>query len=88
MLPKGKTKVSIVTLQTMLPLLALVPISMVQPPLGDAMTFYGAGLLLGVGYLYFGVHFVLRRSRGTARRLLATSTIYLPLLLAFKIMWR
>src|SRR6266478_225196 len=39
-----------------------------------------AGALLGLGFLYFGFEFVLRRSRAAARRLLAASIVYLPLL--------
>jgi heme o synthase len=85
MLPKGNTRVFIVTVQTMLPLLVLVPISVVQPPLRHAMIFYSAGLLLGLGFLYFGLQFGLQRSRVAARRLLATSIVYLPLLLVLRL---
>jgi NAD(P)-dependent dehydrogenase (short-subunit alcohol dehydrogenase family) len=41
---------------------------------------FGAVALLGLGLLYFGLEFVLRRSRVAARRLLAASILYLPLL--------
>ena len=85
MLPKGNTRVFFVTVQTMLPLLALVPISIVQPPLRHAVIFYSAGLLLGLGFLYFGLQFGLQRSRVAARQLLATSIVYLPLLLALRL---
>jgi protoheme IX farnesyltransferase len=85
MLPKGNTRVFFVTMQTMLPLLALVPISIVHPPLRHAVIFYSAGLLLGLGFLYFGLQFGLQRSRVAARRLLATSIVYLPLLLAMRL---
>ena len=88
MLPKGRARISILTLQTILPLLALIPISIVQPPLRHAMLFYSAGLLLGLGFFCFGLQFGLQRTRGAARWLLATSIVYLPLLLAIKIMWR
>jgi heme o synthase len=88
MLPKGNARSSILTLQTILPLLALIPISMVQPPLRHTMIFYWAGLLLGLGFLYFGLQFGLLRSRGAARRLLATSIVYLPLLFVTRMMLR
>src|SRR5216683_3200705 len=79
-LPKGKARVPFVTLETLLPLLALVAISMVQFPARHAAMFYCAGALLSLGFLYFGLEFVLRRSRAAARQLLAASIVYLPLL--------
>jgi heme o synthase len=79
-LPKGKTKIPFLMLQTLLPLLALVAISVVQLPTRYAATFYCVGLLLGLGFLYFALEFVLQRSRASARRLLAASIVYLPLL--------
>src|ERR1700720_3948843 len=81
-LPKGKARVPFVTLETLLPLLVLVAISMVQFPTQHAAIFYCAGALLGLGFLYFGLEFVLQRSRSAARRLLAASIVYLPLLFA------
>ena len=88
MLPKGNARISIVNLQTILPLIALVPISIVQPPLRHAMIFYSTELLLGLGFFYVGLQFGLERSRGAARRLLATSIVYLPLLFGMRIMLR
>ena len=79
-LPKGKARVPFVTLETLLPLLAVVAISIVQFPTRHAAIFYCAGALLGLGFLYFGLKFVLQRSRSAARRLLAASIVYLPLL--------
>src|SRR5260370_13738984 len=79
-LPKGKARVPFVTLGTLLPLLALVAFSMVQFPTRHAAIFYCAGALLSLGFLYFGFEFVLLRSRAAARRLLAASIVYLPLL--------
>ena len=79
-LPTGKTRVRFVTLETLLPLLALVAISMVQFPTRHAAIFYCAGAVMGLGFLYFGLDFVLQRSRSAARRLLAASIVYLPLL--------
>jgi heme o synthase len=79
-LPKGKTRVPFVILETVLPLIVLVGCSIVQSPTRHAAIFYCAGALLGLGFLYFGVEFALRRSRAAARRLLAASIVYLPLL--------
>src|SRR5882672_1957344 len=79
-LPKGNAKIPFVTLETVLPLLALLAISIVQFPTRHAAIFYCAGALLGLGFLYFGLEFVLQRSRAAARRLLAASIVYLPLL--------
>jgi heme o synthase len=79
-LPRGKARVLFVTLETLLPLLALVAIGMAQFPARHPAIFYCAGALLGLGFLYFGLEFVLQRSRSAARRLLAASIVYLPLL--------
>ncbi len=88
MLPRGAARAPVVTLQTMLPLLALVPISIARLPAQHAATSYWAGLLLGLSFVYFGVEFVRQRSRGTARRLLAASIVYLPLLLILRVTLR
>jgi len=79
-LPKGNARIPFVTLETLLPLLALVAISIVQVPTRHAAIFYCAGALLSLGFLYFGLDFVLRQSRAAARRLLAASIVYPPLL--------
>jgi protoheme IX farnesyltransferase len=79
-LPKGNARVPFIMLETLSPLLALVAISMVQSPVRHAAIFYCAAAVLSVGFLYFGLEFVLRRSRTAARRLLAASIVYLPLL--------
>ena len=79
-LPKGNARIPFVMLETLLPLLALLAISIVQFPTRHAAIFYCAGALLNLGFLYFGLEFVLQRSRSAARRLLAASIVYLPLL--------
>jgi protoheme IX farnesyltransferase len=78
-LPKGKARAPFVTLETVLPLLALLAISIVQYPTRHAAVLYSVGVLLNLGFLYFGWEFVLRRSRVAARRLLAVSIVHLPL---------
>jgi protoheme IX farnesyltransferase len=79
-LPKGNMRVPFVILQTLLPLLVLVAISVAQLETHNAAIVYSAALLPGLGFLYFGVEFVVKRSRTAARRLLAASIVYLPLL--------
>src|ERR1700722_12257123 len=79
-LPKGNARIPFVTMETLLPLLALVAISIAQFPTRYPAIFYCAGTLLSLGFLYFGLEFVLQRSRAAARRLLAASIVYLPLL--------
>jgi len=81
-LPKGKTRVPFVILETVLPLIVLIGCSIVQCPTRHAAIFYCAGALLGLGFLYFGMEFALQRSRAAARRLLVASIVYLPLLFA------
>jgi len=87
MLPTGDTRTLVVVLQTMLPLFALVPISIALPAQHTA-TFCWAGLLVDLTFLYFGVEFVFQRSRIAARRLLAASIVYLPMLLALRVTFR
>ena len=79
-LPKGKERVPFVILETLLPLLALVAISIMQFPTRHAVTFYCAVALLGTGFTYCGWEFAFERSRVAARRLLLASIVYLPLL--------
>jgi len=81
-LPKGTARVPFVMLQTLLPLLALVAISILQSPTRHATMFYCAAVLLGGAFVYCGVRFAIQRSRATARRLLMASIVYLPLLCA------
>jgi len=79
-LPKGNATVPFVILETLLPLLALVAISIMQLPIQHVAPFYCAVGLLGTGFIYFGWEFVFERSRVAARRLLTASIVYLALL--------
>jgi protoheme IX farnesyltransferase len=83
-LPKGNARIAVVILQTLLPLLILVPISFAQFPVPHA-GIYWVARLLGAAFLYFGLEFVLQQSRGAARRLLTASIIYIPLLFALRV---
>lgn len=84
-LPKGRARAAFVVLQTVLPLVALVAISVLQDPIRHPVILPWAGLLLGLGFFYLGLDFVQRRSREAARRLLAASIVYLPLLFALRV---
>jgi protoheme IX farnesyltransferase len=91
-LPSGQTRVGFVTLQTILPLLALLPLSLLAVWGGPPSIPSRVGtLLLSLGFVHYGTQFVLRRSNAAARRLLLASIIYLPLLsllvVLFKV-WR
>ena len=83
MLPHdARARTRLVNWQTLLPLLALVLLSLL-PALtgaGTSSAFYWIGdLLLSLGFLYYGLQFVRNKSGSAARRLLAASIIYLPL---------
>ncbi len=79
-LPKGNARVPFVMVETLLPLLALIAVSIMQSPAHHVATFYCAAALLGAAFTYFGWQFVFERSRVAARRLLTASIVYLPLL--------
>jgi protoheme IX farnesyltransferase len=79
-LPKGNARVPFVMLETLLPLLALVAISVTQSPARHAAIFRCAAAILGTGFAYFAWKFAFERSRVAARRLLMASILYLPLL--------
>jgi protoheme IX farnesyltransferase len=88
-LPSGQPRVSFVTLQTILPLLALLPVSLLAVSgghLGIPSSF--GTLLLNLGFVYYGAQFVLRRSNTAARRLLLASVIYLPSVLILTVLLR
>ena len=78
-LPHGQERARFVTLQTVLPLLALIPLTLLPISAQQPSFFYSVGaLLLSLGFLYYGSQFVLHKSSATARRLLLASIIYLP----------
>ena len=74
----GRSRDWLVNLQTVLPLLALVPLSLLPESMGEAKFYWIGALLLDVGFLYYAAQFVIRKSNSAARRLLAASVIYLP----------
>ena len=79
-LPRGRARVPVVILQTLLPLIALVFVSLLPALTGGAGVLRTGGILLaGLGFLTGGLQFVSRRSGSSARRLLFASILYLPL---------
>jgi protoheme IX farnesyltransferase len=80
-LPRGDAGVRFATLQTLLPLCVLIPFGLLPGVAGQPNMFYCIGaLILSLGFFYYGAQFALHRSSSAARRLLAASIIYLPLL--------
>lgn len=76
-----RARTRFVNLQTLLPLSVLVSLSLLPALTGKASTLFCIGaLLLSVGFLYYGVQFMHRKSNSAARRLLAASIVCLPLL--------
>jgi len=83
-LPRGHARVPVVILQTLVPLIALVFVSLLPALRGTVGVLHGGGVvLLGLGFLACGVQFVSRPSGPSARRLLCASILYLPSVLLF-----
>jgi heme o synthase len=78
-LPRSESRHRFVALQSVLPALLLVPISLIPAFLNDEgrIYFVGAGLL-GLTFLYCASQLALHRSNVVARRLLFASILYLP----------
>jgi len=76
--PSPYQRARLVHLQTVLPLLVLLPLSLLPVLMGEAKTYLIGALVLGVGFLYCGANFVVCRSNSAARRLLVASVLYLP----------
>ena len=87
MLPRAR-RFFFVLAQTVLPLLALLPLSVAQRQGRHAAVLYWGGLLLTLVFVYFGFGFVFQQSREAGRRLLAASIVYLPLLLVLRVALR
>jgi len=78
-----------VKLQTLLPLLALVPLSLLPVLKGRPSAFYFTGaFILSTVFLHYGAEFLRNKSNSAARRLLNASIIYLPLLFILMIISR
>jgi heme o synthase len=77
-LPESASRDRFITVQTLLPLLGLVLVSVLLVHGSQRLPCSIGPLLLGVGFLYFGVRFATQRSRSAARQLLMASIVYLP----------
>jgi len=89
-LPQNEHKsVRFVNWQTLLPLLLLVPVSLLPALTGKAsVPYYSGAALLCAGFLFYGAQFVLRKSNSSARQLLSASILYLPSLFTLMIVFR
>jgi heme o synthase len=88
-LPTGPSaRARAVRLQTVLPLLALLPLSLMPGWMGEARFYCIGALLLGAVFFYYAAQFVVCKSNSAARRLLAASIIYLPALFVLMVFAR
>ena len=88
-LPRGPEKAQFAGWQSVLPTLALVPVTCVPMALRHTHPLLVLGtLFLSLVFLYFAVRFALIRSNGSARRLLLISVLYLPLVFLLQVVAR
>jgi heme o synthase len=81
-LPPGASRDRFVAWQSVLPAVALIPLSLLPTFLGAADRAYLVGaLLLSSGFAWYATQLALRRSNASARRLLLASIFYLPALM-------
>ena len=85
-LPGGDARDRLVSLQCLLPLLALVPASLL-PTGGWSLPYCVGALLRGMGFGYYGTRFAVRPSAPGARQLLVASIVYLPSLFAVMVLF-
>jgi heme o synthase len=78
-LPRGENRHRFVALQSVMPALLLVPISLIPALLGEEGRIYIVGAaLLGLAFFYCAARLAYHRSNVIARQLLLASIIYLP----------
>jgi protoheme IX farnesyltransferase len=83
MLPRNDRDGRVTVRQILGYLLVLLPASLVPAFLGQVGKAYLVGaLVLGFGFLYYGMRLALHRSNSLARRLVLASIVYLPVLFA------
>jgi heme o synthase len=79
-LPQGSRSGRLMSWQTLVPALALVPVSIGPALLGGAGPVYSvAAFILSSGFLYYNARLAFRKSNMAARQLLMASIAYLPL---------
>jgi heme o synthase len=80
-LPAQRSRARFVTWQSFVFSLALVPVALIPSVAGDSGAVYSVGAaLLSLAFLYFSERFAFHRSNITARQLLFSSILYLPVL--------
>jgi heme o synthase len=88
-LPQGKEKAWFIGWQSVLPAVALVPVTVALMVLRHANPVFAAGmLLLSLSFLVFAIRLAVIRSNVSARRLLLVSVIYLPLVFLLQVLAR
>jgi heme o synthase len=82
-----RARVRLVDWQTLLPLLLLLPASLLPALISKWTLAYSIGAVLScAGFLYYGACFAFRKSNSSARQLLTASIIYLPSLFILMIL--
>jgi protoheme IX farnesyltransferase len=83
MLPAGKSMPHVTGLLAVCYALGLIPVSLLPTYFGGAGVVYATvAVILGIAYLVASIGFAWEETRASARRVLLTSLVYLPLLLA------
>src|SRR5216684_8006417 len=78
-LPLGQVRNRLVTWQTLLPSLALLPVVLIPTTTGiSGVAYAAAALVLGSIFFYYSERFAFHKSNIAARQLLAASIAYLP----------
>jgi protoheme IX farnesyltransferase len=86
-LPRGEGRGRLMSLQSLLPTLALVPLSLAPVLQNRAGLAYAVGaVLFGAAFSYYGARLAVRRTNAAARRLLLASILYLPLVFALMLL--
>jgi heme o synthase len=86
-LPRGEAREAFVKNQTLLAVVALVPVSLLPVVAGYASPLYGLGaVILGVGFADCASRFAFRPATSAARQLLLASIAYLPLVFALMLL--
>jgi len=85
-LPRGKRRIRFMAWQSMLPALALIPVSLVPRALGLPSCLHGGSFAAGLVLLLLQRTLAVRKSNADARRLLLPSIIYLPVVFVLMVL--
>jgi protoheme IX farnesyltransferase len=86
-LPRGKGASRFMAWQSLLPLVVLIPLSLIPTLLGyTGLTYAVAVLFLNCSFLYWAVRLILEKSNFVALRLLTASILYLPIVLLIMVL--